>query len=75
MNLLKEYFSLAEPTNLTKKILETKYKKENSEFVEQIKLKWSISKDEKGKNVKYQISLKDLLTLRQTFNQDMDSKF
>ena len=52
MNLLKEYFSLAEPTNLTKKLLETKYKRENSEFVEQIKFKWSILKDEKGKNVR-----------------------
>ena len=52
MNLLKEYFSLGEPTNLTKKLLETKYKRENSEFVEQIKFKWSILKDEKGKNVR-----------------------
>ena len=50
MNLLKEYFRLAEPTKLTKKLFKTKYKNKNSEFVEKIKFKWSTLKDEKGKN-------------------------
>ena len=46
MILFKEYFNVAGPTDLAKKLFETKDKKKNSEFVELIKVKWGNLKGE-----------------------------
>ena len=45
MNLFKEYFNFAGPTDLAKKN-RNKRQKENSEFVELIEVRWSNLKDE-----------------------------
>ena len=44
-DLFKDYFDLVVPSALAKKLFETKDKKKNSEFVEEIKNRWSNLKD------------------------------
>ena len=46
MNLFKEHFNFAGPTDVAKKLFKTKDKKENNELVEPIKVKWIDLKDE-----------------------------
>ena len=45
-DLFKEYFNFAVPTDLAKKLFETKDKKKNNDFVISIKNRWSNLKDE-----------------------------
>ena len=59
MILFKEYFNFAGPTDLAKKLFETKDKKRNSEFVELIKVKWSNLKGEIEKMPKDKKKLKN----------------
>ena len=47
--MFKKYFNLSAPINLAKKLFETRDKKKNSEFVEEIKNRWSDFKDETKK--------------------------
>ena len=44
-DLFKTYFNFLAPIDLAKKLFETKDKKKNSEFVEEIKNRWSNLKD------------------------------
>ena len=46
-----EYFNFLKPIDLAKELYETKDAKKNSEFVEEIKNKWSNVKDKTKKNV------------------------
>ena len=46
MNLFKEHFNFAGPTDVAKKLFKAKDKKENNELVEPIKVKWIDLKDE-----------------------------
>ena len=45
-DLFKDYFNFSVPSALAKELYETKDKKKNNEFVEEIKNKWSDLKDE-----------------------------
>ena len=47
--MFKDYFDLVVPSALAKKLFETKDKKENSELVGLIKVRWSNLKDKTGK--------------------------
>ena len=44
--MFNTYFNFSTPTDLAKKLFETKDKKKNSEFVELIKVKWGNLKGE-----------------------------
>ena len=54
-DLFKKYLNFSAPTDLTKKLFETKDKKKNSEFVEEIKNRWSNLKDWTKKTSKEEI--------------------
>ena len=43
--MFKKYFDFSAPAALTKKLFETKDARKNSEFVEEIKNRWSNLKD------------------------------
>ena len=45
-DLFKTYFNFSAPIDLEKELFKTKDKKKNSEFVEEIKNRWSNLKDE-----------------------------
>ena len=49
--MFKTYFKFSTPIDLAKKLFETGDKKENSEFVEKIKIRWSNLKHEIEKKV------------------------
>ena len=53
--MFKTYFNFLTPIDFAKKLFETKDKKKNSEFVEEIKNKWSNLKDETEKVSKEEI--------------------
>ena len=48
-DLFKKYFNLSAPIDLAKTLFETRDKKKNSEFVEEIQNRWSDLKDETEK--------------------------
>ena len=48
-DLFKKYFNLSAPIDLAKKLFETRDKKKNIKFVEEIKNRWSDFKDETKK--------------------------
>ena len=54
-DLFKSYFNFSAPLDLAKKLFETKDKKENSEFVGKIKIRWSNLKDQIEKMPKAEI--------------------
>ena len=54
-DLFKDYFDHVVPSALAKKLFETKDKKENSELLELIKVRWSSLKDETEKMSKEEI--------------------
>ena len=47
--MFKKYFNLSAPIDLAKTLFETRDKKKNSEFVEEIQNRWSDLKDETEK--------------------------
>ena len=53
--MFKTYFNFSAPIDLEKELFKTKDKKKNSEFVEEIKNRWSNLKDETEKMSKEQI--------------------
>ena len=53
--MFKTYFDFSAPIDLAKKLFETKDKKKNSEFVEEIKNRWSNLKHETEKMSKEEI--------------------
>ena len=53
--MFKKYFKFSAPIDLAKKLFETKDKKKNSEFVKEIKNRWSNLKDETEKMSKEEI--------------------
>ena len=55
--MFKSYFNFSAPIDLAKKLFETKDKKENSEFVGKIKIRWSNLKDEIEKMPKAEIKI------------------
>ena len=57
-DLFKDYFDLVVPSALAKKLFETKDKKKNSEFVEEIKNRWSNLKVKTEKMSKEEIKNK-----------------
>ena len=50
--LFEDYFNFSVPSALAKKLFETKDKKENNEFVELMRVRWSNLKDKIGKMYK-----------------------
>ena len=50
--LFEDYFNFSVPSALAKKLFETKYKKENNELVELMRVRWSNLKDKIGKMYK-----------------------
>ena len=46
--LFEDYFNFSVPSALAKKLFETKYKKENNELVELMRVRWSNLKDKIG---------------------------
>ena len=50
--LFGDYFNFSVPSALAKKLFETKDKKENNEFVELMRVRWSNLKDKIGKMYK-----------------------
>ena len=53
--MFKKYFDSSAPIDLANKLYKAKYVKENSEFVEEIRKRWSILKDETEKMSKEEI--------------------
>ena len=53
--MFKKYFDSSAPTDLANKLYKAKDAKENIEFVEEIRKKWSILKDETEKMSKEEI--------------------
>ena len=50
--LFEDYFNFSVPSALANKLFETKDKKENNEFVELMRVRWSNLKDKIGKMYK-----------------------
>ena len=46
--LFEDYFNFSVPSALAKKLFETKYKKENNELVELMRVRWSNLKNKIG---------------------------
>ena len=46
--LFEDYFNFSVPSALAKKLFETKYKKENNELVELMRVRWSNLKNKTG---------------------------
>ena len=57
--LFEDYFNFSVPSALAKKLFETKYKKENNELVELMRVRWSNLKDKIGNMSKKKQKMKN----------------